>query len=129
MSYSVVLFVSLQLHLQYLLWEFETCNIVQTCIEHVQRNWNFDPGHYCRIMSLLMTYILVQYVEVGLHSAVRLASDSKARDPGFDTCPAAYFCFSFRCLKKSSCQLLVKICAGSTGELLRRSKPAQEMCG
>ena len=28
---------------------------------------------------------------------------------------ATYFCFSFRFFKKGSCQLLVKVCAGSTG--------------
>ena len=42
---------------------------------------------------------------------------------------ATYFCFSFRFFKKASCQLLTKVCARSTGLLLRRSKPAQEKCG
>ena len=28
---------------------------------------------------------------------------------------ATYFCFSFRFFKKGSCQLLVKVCARSTG--------------
>ena len=42
---------------------------------------------------------------------------------------ATYFSFSFRFFKKGSCQLLAKVCARSTGKLLRRSKPAQEKCG
>ena len=42
---------------------------------------------------------------------------------------ATYFRFSFRFFKKGSCQLLAKVCARSTGKLLRRSKPAQEKCG
>ena len=42
---------------------------------------------------------------------------------------ATYFRFSFRFFKKGSCQLLVKVCAQSTGLPLRRSKPAQEKCG
>ena len=42
---------------------------------------------------------------------------------------ATYFRFSFRFFKKGSCQLLAKVCARSTGLLLRRSKPAQEKCG
>ena len=42
---------------------------------------------------------------------------------------AKYFRFSFRFYKKSSCQLLAKVCARSTGQPLRRSKPAQEKCG
>ena len=45
--------------------------------------------------------------------------------PGLET----YFRFSFRFFKKGSCQLLAKVCARSTGQPLRRSKPAQEMCG
>ena len=28
---------------------------------------------------------------------------------------ATYFCFTFRFFKKGSCQLLAKVCAGSTG--------------
>ena len=42
---------------------------------------------------------------------------------------ATYFRFSFRGFKKGSSQLLAKVCAGSTGYPLRRSKPAQEKCG
>ena len=42
---------------------------------------------------------------------------------------ATYFCFSFRFFTKGSCQLLAKVCARSTGQLLRRSKSAQEKCG
>ena len=42
---------------------------------------------------------------------------------------ATYFRFSFRFFKKGSCQLLAKVCARSTGQPLRRSKPAQEKCG
>ena len=42
---------------------------------------------------------------------------------------ATYFGFSFRFFKKGSCQLLAKVCARSTGQPLRRSKPAQEKCG
>ena len=42
---------------------------------------------------------------------------------------ATYFRFSFRFFKKGSCQLLAKVCARSTGEPLRRSKPALEKCG
>ena len=42
---------------------------------------------------------------------------------------ATYFRFSFRFFKKDSCQLLAKVCAQSTGQPLRRSKPAQETCG
>ena len=42
---------------------------------------------------------------------------------------ATYFRFSFRFFKKGSCQLLAKVCAQSTGQSLRRSKPAQEKCG
>ena len=45
--------------------------------------------------------------------------------PGLATC----FCFSFCWFKRGSCQLLVKVCARSTGEPLRPSKPAQEKCG
>ena len=43
--------------------------------------------------------------------------------------PATYFRFSFRSFKKGSCQLMAKVCAGSTGYRLRRSKPAHEKCG
>ena len=39
---------------------------------------------------------------------------------------ATYFRFSFRFFKRGSCQLLAKVCARSTGQPLRRSKPAQE---
>ena len=39
---------------------------------------------------------------------------------------ATYFRFSLRFFKKGSCQLLAKVCARSTGQPLRRSKPAQE---
>ena len=42
---------------------------------------------------------------------------------------ATYFRFSFRWFKRGSCQLPAKVCAWSTGYLLRRSKPAQEKCG
>ena len=42
---------------------------------------------------------------------------------------ATYFRFSFRWFKRGSCQLLVKVCARSTGYPRRRSKPAQEKCG
>ena len=42
---------------------------------------------------------------------------------------ATYFRFCFRFFKKGSCQLLVKECSRSTGEPLRRSKPAQIKCG
>ena len=46
--------------------------------------------------------------------------------PGLATCtfvsPSAFF-------NKGSCQLLAKVCARSTGQPLRRSKPAQEKCG
>ena len=42
---------------------------------------------------------------------------------------ATYFRLSFRFFKKSSCQLLAKVCARNTGYPLRRSKPAQEKCG
>ena len=41
---------------------------------------------------------------------------------------ATFFRFSFRFFKKGSCQLLAKVCARSTGQPLRRSKPAQEKC-
>ena len=39
---------------------------------------------------------------------------------------ATYFRFSFHFFKKGRCQLLVKVCARSTGKPLRRSKPVQE---
>ena len=42
---------------------------------------------------------------------------------------ATYFRFSFRFFKRGSCQLLAEVCAQSTGQPLRRSKPAQEKCG
>ena len=42
---------------------------------------------------------------------------------------ATYFRFSFRFFKMGSCQLLAKVCAQSTGQPLRRSKPVQEKCG
>ena len=42
---------------------------------------------------------------------------------------ATNFRFSYRFFKKDSCQLLAKVCARSTGQPLRRSKPAQEKCG
>ena len=45
--------------------------------------------------------------------------------PSLATC----FCFSFHWFKRGSCQLLAKVCAPSTGQPLRRSKPAQEKCG
>ena len=37
-----------------------------------------------------------------------------------------YFRFSLRFFKKGCCQLLAKVTARSTGQPLRRSKPAQE---
>ena len=42
---------------------------------------------------------------------------------------ATYFRFSFRFFKKGSCQILAKVCARSTGQPLRRSKPTREKCG
>ena len=51
----------------------------------------------------------------GSRSTVSSTSDSRARGPGFNIGSATYFCFSFRWFKKGSCQLLAKICAGSTG--------------
>ena len=42
---------------------------------------------------------------------------------------ATYFRFTFRWFKSGSCQLLAKVWARSTGQPLRRSKPAQEKCG
>ena len=53
----------------------------------------------------------------------------KSEVPGLISGLATYFRFSFRFFKKGSCQLLAKVCARSTGQPLRRSKPAQEKCG
>ena len=58
------------------------------------------------------------------HSAVGSTSDSRARGPGSIPGPATYLRFSrlylqiiyiFCRFKKGSCQLLVKVCARSTG--------------
>ena len=50
-GHFVVLFLSPQLLLQYLMQRFETCNTAQVCTEHEHNGNNFDSGHYCRIMS------------------------------------------------------------------------------
>ena len=55
-------------------------------------------------------------------SVAHLTQESEV--PGSISGPATYFCFSFPCFKKGSCQLLAKVCEQSTG-----SKLAQEKCG
>ena len=51
--------------------------------------------------------------DAGPHSAISRAPDLQVL--GSIPSLATYFSFSFRCFKKGSCQLLVKVCARSTG--------------
>lgn len=58
-SNFVVLFMSLQLLLQYLMLGCETCDTVQICIELVHKGIGiYNSGHYCRICPLNDTNIL-----------------------------------------------------------------------
>ena len=54
----VVLFVPLQLLHQYLMQGFETCNTVQTCIEHVHK------GNSIMIQSLLQNYVPLNDIHI-----------------------------------------------------------------
>ena len=68
-------------------------------------------------------------VDAGRAYVVGKASDLRSGVQGSIPGLAIYFRFSFCFFKKGSCQLLAKVFARSTGEPLRRSKPAQEKCG
>ena len=57
-------------------------------------------------------------------------SDLRVRGLGFNTRPGHILeSFLLPLIQEGSCQLLGKVYAGSTGYLLRRSKPTHEKCG
>ena len=58
---------------------------------------------------------IVLYPEEELHSPGDIASDSRARGPWLDPRSVHYFHFPLLSFKTGICQLLVKVCAFSTG--------------
>ena len=65
----------------------------------------------------------------GPRSAVGSTSDPKARGPGFDTRSGHILPFLLPLIQEGQLSGMAKVCAPSTGQPLRRSKPAQEKCG
>ena len=83
----------------------------------------FYEEKYVHILIVLLTF--AQNTSPVSMNSCKINSGVLGSIPGL----ATYFPFSFRFFKKGSCQLLAKVCARSTGQSLRRSKPAQEKCG
>ena len=90
-SHFVVLFLSQQLRLQYLMQGLENCNTVQTCSAHVhKRNRIF-------VQALLQNYVPLNYIHILIisHFVVLFVSLQHLLQylmQGFETCNTAQTC-------------------------------------
>ena len=112
----------------------QVINLLKSCTSNTNNENNNNNSYYynntnkitimkCKIKVFFGVFrrisviwcISVFLVSAGTRSAIGRPPDSYVRGPGFDTRSGNIFRFSFRFFKKGSCQLLAKVCAGSTG--------------
>ena len=88
--HTVLLFVSPQLLLQYLMPAFDLQHRSDMHCTCALGNKNFHSGHYCRIMSTVITYIFCQYHTVVLFMSPQLLLQYLMQ--GFKTCYTVQIC-------------------------------------
>ena len=88
--HTVLLFVSPQLLLQYLMLHLNLQHRSDMHCTCALGNKNFHSGHYCRIMSTVITYIFCKYHTVVLFMSPQLLLQYLMQ--GFKTCHTVQTC-------------------------------------